>query len=74
MHKPIQVLEISSFTDKNDEVVLDITPTMPVIPILTKPGDITSTGNLFEERIWINSLLDLQPELNALKEVYQTRS
>ena len=71
MHKPVQVPDISSSTDEDDVVVLDITPPMPMIPILTKPGDITSTGNPLEEWMQINSYLDLQPELNALKEVYQ---
>ena len=52
-------------------VVLDITPPMPVIPFLTKPGDVRSTENPFEEQMQINSHLDLQPELNALKEVYK---
>ena len=71
MCKPVQVLDISSSTDENDVVVLDITPPMPVIPLLTKPGDVTSTGNPLEEWIQIKSHLDYQPELNALEGVYQ---
>ena len=71
VHKPVQVPDISSSTNEDDVVVLDITPPMPVIPILTKPGDVTSTGSPLEEWMQINSYLDLQPELNALKEVYQ---
>ena len=69
--KSVQVPDISSSTDENDVVVLDITPPMPVIPLLTKPRDVTSTGNPLEERMQINSHLDFQPELNALEEVYQ---
>ena len=71
VRKPVQVLDISSSTDENDVVVLEISPPMPVIPLLTKPGDVTSTGNPLEERMQINSHLDFQPELNALEEVYQ---
>ena len=71
MCKPVQVPDISSSTDENDVVVLDITPPMPVIPLLTKPRDVTSTGNPLEEGMQINSHLDLQSELNALEQVYQ---
>ena len=71
MCRPVQVPDISSSTEEDDVVMLDITPPMPVIPTLTKPGDITSTGNPLEEQMQINSHLDFQPELNALKEVYQ---
>ena len=69
--KPIQVSDISSSTDENDVVAWDITPPMPVIQTFTKPRDVTSTGNPLEKQMQINSHLDLQPELNALEEVYQ---
>ena len=71
MHKPVQVLDISSSINEDDVVMLDITPPMPVILILTKSRDDTSTGNPLEEWMQINSHLDFQPELKALKEVYQ---
>ena len=71
MCKPVQVPDISSSTNEDDVVVVDITPPMPVIPILTKPGDVTSTGNPLEEWMQINAHLDLQPELSALEEGYQ---
>ena len=71
VQKPVQVLAISSSIDENNVVIMDITPPVPVIPTLTNPRDVTSTKNLLEERVQINSHLDLQPELNALEEVYQ---
>ena len=50
---------------------MDITPPVLVIPTLTKPEDVTSTKNLLEEQMQINFHLDIQPELNALEEMYQ---
>ena len=71
MQNQVQVLEISSSTNKNDVVVMDITLNVLVIPTLTKPGDVTSMKNLLEEQMQIISHLDLKLELNALEEVYQ---
>ena len=71
VHKAVQVPDITSSTDENDVVVLDITPSMPVIPLLTRPGDVSSTGNPLEEWMQINSHLDFQPEFNTFGEVYK---
>ena len=69
MQKPVQVLEISSQSIKEDVVMMDKTPPMKVIPTIIKPRDVTSTESSLPQPVQVNSHLDFQPELNTLENV-----